>query len=222
MNSMTATQDVTTHRAWRRLPSTRRIDLMNPDPDAWTDRDLACLMSRTARWAGESSWQETLSVAQHSLMVLELMRLTAPVPMTAAEELRELLHDAEEGFLGFDPISPLKQAFGDPFRQVADRLLTCIFTRYGVTDWDAEAYARHKLADRTAAAGEAVHCVGWSPSEVVDVLGITAPIPDIDPLASIYGGKPWQPWTAAMAEARFLTELRRLAQLARLEEVAAR
>lgn len=221
MTSMTVTQEPSTHRAWIRLPSQRHMDLMNPSPDAWTDRDLAVKLARTPRWAGESCWPRPLSVAQHSLMVLALMRLMSPVALTAAEELRELLHDAEEGFLGFDPISPLKQAFGAPFRAVADRLLACVFERYGVSDWDPQAYKLHKAADQAAAAGEAVHCVGWSRTEVVEVLGITMPIPDADPLAAIYGDKPWEPWSADLAEARFLTMLRDLVERAEAEEVAA-
>jgi hypothetical protein len=43
------------HRAWVLLPSGRRLDLLNPDPWAWTDDDLATGLSRTYRWAGYSA-----------------------------------------------------------------------------------------------------------------------------------------------------------------------
>jgi hypothetical protein len=57
-------------RAWVLLPSGRRLNLLAPDPDAWTDRDLAIGLSRTYRWSGYSAWSLPLSVAQHSLTVL--------------------------------------------------------------------------------------------------------------------------------------------------------
>ena len=53
------------NRAWVLLPSGRRLDLLNPDPQAWTDHDLAVGLSRTYRWAGYSAWDLPLSVAQH-------------------------------------------------------------------------------------------------------------------------------------------------------------
>ena len=34
------------------LKSRRRLDLLNPDPQAWTDVDLAAGLSRTMRWGG--------------------------------------------------------------------------------------------------------------------------------------------------------------------------
>ena len=59
-------------RAWILLKSGRRLDLLDPEPDAWTDEDLAIGLSRTYRWAGYSKWDLPLSVAQHSLAVLAL------------------------------------------------------------------------------------------------------------------------------------------------------
>src|SRR5690554_1056530 len=201
-------------RAWMRLPSGRRLDLANPDPDAWDDTDLATRLARTYRWGGESTWQRPLSVAQHSLLVLEIRRQTAPVPLSPHEALQELLHDAEEGFLGFDCISPLKQILGDSFRRLENRLADAIWTRYDVAPWSQSGYALHKQADRVAAASEAVHCVGWSRQEVVEVLGITAQILEVDPLVRRWGGHPWEPWAADVAAERFhavLRELRRTA-----------
>jgi len=52
------------------LKSGRRLDLLDPQPDAWTDKDLAIGISRTYRWGGYSKWDLPLSVAQHSLAVL--------------------------------------------------------------------------------------------------------------------------------------------------------
>ena len=81
-------------RAFVLLKSRRRLDLLNPDPQAWTDGDLAAGLSRTMRWGGASQWGHPLSVAQHSLTVLAIRE--GEGPLTAQEGLRELLHDATE------------------------------------------------------------------------------------------------------------------------------
>lgn len=197
-------------RAWIRLPSGAPLDLINPSPQAWTDEDLAKRLARTFRWGGESTWEWPLSVAQHSLMVLALRREWAGTPLTTGEQLAELLHDAEEGFLGFDCISPLKRVLGQPFADVADRLMHAVSLRYGLPDWTPETHRVHKHADFVAAASEAVHCTGWSRDEVRDVLGIEFPVLDVDPLQAIYGGAAWAPWASDVAARRFLDELTRL------------
>ena len=203
---------MTTPRAWIRLPSGAPLDLINPSPHAWTDEDLALRLARTYRWGGESTWTWPLSVAQHSLLVLALRRDWARVdrPLTPAQERAELLHDAEEGFLGFDCISPLKRVLGQPFADVAGRLMQAVSVRYALPDWTPEAHRLHKRADSIAAASEAVHCTGWSRAEVRDVLGIEFPVLDADPLQAVHGGTAWEPWAADVAAERFLAELQRL------------
>ncbi len=47
-------------RAWIRLPSGRRLNLIDPQVDAWHDKDLAILLSRTYRWGGHSIWDDAL------------------------------------------------------------------------------------------------------------------------------------------------------------------
>jgi uncharacterized protein len=92
---------MTCTRAWVLLPSGRRLNPLDPypDPDAWTNDDLAIGLSRTYRWAGYSAWDLPLSVAQHSLTVLALAtRFPGPV-LSPAGRLRELLHDATEALL---------------------------------------------------------------------------------------------------------------------------
>lgn len=194
-------------RAWVRLPSGRRLDLIDPDPSAWLDSDLALRLARTYRWGGESSWPLPLSVAQHSLLVLALRRQWSDTPLTPSDALLELLHDAEEGFLGFDCISPLKDVLGLSFRAVSSRLMAAVSERYELRAWSPAAHAVHKRADSVAAASEAVHCIGWPVHEVRDVLGIVHPVLDVDPLADIYGCRPWEPWAADVAAERFLAEL---------------
>lgn len=212
--SMRRAEDTGRHRAWMRLPSGAHLDLINPEPQAWSDSDLAVRLSRTYRWGGESAWPIPLSVAQHSLLVLELRREASPVLLTPMDELMELLHDAEEGFLGFDCIAPLKAVLGQAFKAVADNLMGAIAKRYGLQPWRADAYALHKRADLAAAASEAVHCIGWGRGEVREVLGIDAPFIEDDPLAKRYGGKEWEPWESNVAASRFLAELGRLGALA--------
>jgi len=197
-------------RAWVRLPSGKRLDLLNPTPFDWDDRDLALGLARTYRWGGHSAWPMPLSVAQHSLAVLALCRAWAPAPLSPLAELRELLHDADEGLLGFDPLSVIKPFLGQEFRDLAARLEDTVFLRYGLQRWTVEQKAFHKRADRVAAASEAIHVVGWTRDEVSKVLKIRfRPVED-DPLWPVYGGTPWEPWAPDLAAERFLEELGRL------------
>lgn len=197
-------------RAWVRMPSGKRLDLLNPTPLDWDDADLALGLARTYRWGGHSAWPLPLSVAQHSLTVLQLRRNAAATPLDPLIELRELLHDAEEGLLGFDCISVLKPFMGDAFRELTRRLEDAVFLRYRLPAWTPARYLAHKRADRLAAACEAVHAVGWSPEEVRRTLKIRVrPLSD-DPLQPLYGGTPWEPWPPGVAAERFLQELLRL------------
>lgn len=203
-----------TERAWTRLPSGRRLDLTNPDPDAWTNEDLAIRLARTSRWSGESRWPVPLSVAQHSLLVLEIARLRSTTALAPARALCELLHDAEEGFLGFDCISPLKKALGEGFTWTSQRLLAAVWKRYALPKWSPAEREAHKTADRIAAASEAVHVVGWTEDEVRTVLGIDSEILQVDPLTRLVtampGLGPWEPWPAQLAAQTFLDQLETL------------
>lgn len=194
-------------RAWVRLPSGRRLDLLAPTPFDWTDADLAIGLARTFRWGGHSAWPEPLSVAQHALTVLNLRRTRTRHRLTTAEELRELLHDAEEGLINFDCISPLKPFLGPAFAELVARLTQAIAARYRLPAWAPEEKRAHKAADIAAAAAEAVHVVGWTAAEMRETLGIRSAVLARDPLATRYDAKPWQPWTPDVAAARFLEEL---------------
>ena len=197
-------------RAWVRLPSGRRLDLLSPTPFDWTDEDLAIGLSRTFRWGGHSAWPEPLSVAQHALTVLELRRARARGGLATAHALRELLHDADEGLINFDCIAPLKPFLGARFAELEARLRAVIAQRYGLPAWTTEEKRAHKSADIAAAASEAVHVVGWTPAEVAETLGIRVKALARDPLLGRYGGEAWRPWTPAVAAARFLSALRGL------------
>lgn len=197
-------------RAWVRLPSGRRLDLLAPTPFDWTDEDLATGLSRTFRWGGHSVWPAPLSVAQHSLAVLALRRAAKPAAPRAALR-RELLHDAEEGLTNFDCISPLKPFLGEGFLQLQRRLSAVIAIRYALPAWEEAERKLHKKLDIAIAAAEAVHVAGWSREEVRATLGIRAAVMAADPLAAEFGGTPWEPWPPEVAAGRFLAALRRLA-----------
>jgi len=195
-------------RAWVRQPSGKHLDLINPQPTGFDDMDLALGLARTFRWGGHSIWPRPLTVAQHSLIVLHL-RLQSE-ELSPRVQLLELLHDAEEGLVGFDPISPLKPILGLPFQFMMSRLQQTVLDRYMVGTWVGDEYEKHKQADVLAAASEAVHIAGWSPAEVRDVLGIEVKPIKQDPLVAIYGGTPWEPWSVDIACKRFLEKLRDL------------
>lgn len=197
-------------RAWVRMPSGKRLDLLNPTPFDWDDSDLALGLARTYRWGGHSAWPLPLSVAQHSLAVMLLRQAGAPAPLAPVVLLRELLHDAEEGLLGFDAVSPIKPFLGDGFRALTRRLEQAIFLRYRLPAWTPAEHQQHKRADRLAAASEAVHVAGWSGQEVRSTLKIRSAVLDHDPLVAVYGCTPWEPWSPGVAAERFLAELERL------------
>ena len=120
--------------------------------------------------------------------------------------MRELLHDASEGLLGWDPIGPTKPHLGESFRKLEHRLQALVGERYDLPAWAAAAYRRHKAADRLAAASEACHVVGWSRKDMRDALGIVCEPLEEDPLP-MPGLEPWEPWSPHVAEWMFLHRL---------------
>jgi hypothetical protein len=136
-----------------------------------------------------------------------LRRAAAQAPLAAIIDLRELLHDAEEGLLGFDAVSPLKPFLGEGFAALTRRLEHAVFLRYGLPAWTPTEHAAHKRADRLAAASEAVHVVGWKVEEVRTTLKIRSAVLDQDPLTALYDCRPWEPWPPLLAAERFLAIL---------------
>jgi hypothetical protein len=155
---------------WMRLRSGEHLDLLHPDPNGWTDADLAYRLSR-------------------------------------AEQLRELLHDAEEGLLGFDPLTPFKSHLGVVLGNVIAPLREAITLRYALPCWDEPTHCAHKWADRTAAASEAKHVVGWSDAEIVEMLGIVEAPLGRDPLQRPACFAAWEPWPASLDGTLFLNKL---------------
>ncbi|WP_211545875.1 phosphohydrolase [Magnetospirillum sulfuroxidans] len=203
---------MTEARAWVLLRSKRRFDLLNPTPFDWELADLAEGEARTFRWGGSSAWEWPLSVAQHSLLTLEIHRAAAPTGLSPALELANLVHDGAEALgVRWDPITPVKPFLGDGFHKMDRAIQRAIHIRLGLpadipVDWKKAI----KHADRRAAAAEALHIAGWSREEIRSTLKIRlAPLAE-DPLQRRYGGTAWEPWPMRVAEERFLAELERL------------
>ncbi|MCW5746726.1 MAG: phosphohydrolase [Alphaproteobacteria bacterium] len=195
-------------RAWVRLASGRRIDLLNPSPLDFEDADIAIGLSRTPRWGGHSVWEWPLSVAQHSILVLEIAKARSRRALADRLHLAVLLHDASEGLMAFDPISPVKPFLGAGYKALDARLQAAIHIRYGLpAQLPAEWTALIKESDKASAAAEARHVAGWTPQEIRQALGITARPPSEDLLVRRFGGTPWEPWPARLAAERFRVAL---------------
>ena len=199
------------NRAWVLLPSGRRLDLLNPDPQAWTDHDLSVGLSRTYRWAGYSAWDLPLSGAQHSLTVLAIRQGSPGPGLTPPEALRELLHDAEEALLGAGIRSPRSSRISDrASTHWCDACRRPSITAASCLPGRRQATLLHKHADRLAAASEAFHVAGWSRQAMRESLGITLePLAD-DPLPVPRGMRPWELWPPNLAAHLFLTRMNEL------------
>lgn len=151
-------------RAWQRMLSGRRLDLLDPSPFDVEIADIAHGLARVARWNGQTSGAHAFSVAQHSVLVEELTLRLRPAA-GRAERLTALLHDAPEYVIG-DMISPFKAALGLDYRAFEDRLAAAIHLRFGLPAAPAAALkAAIKEADRMSAWLEAVQLAGFTESE---------------------------------------------------------
>jgi 5'-deoxynucleotidase YfbR-like HD superfamily hydrolase len=161
----------TTPRAWQRMLSGRRLDLLDPSPLDVELEDIAHGLARVARWNGQTSGEHIFSVAQHVLLVEVLARATAP-RLDARGRLAVLLHDAPEYVIG-DMISPFKAVIGDSYKAVEKRLLAAIHLRFGLpAKLPEELTALIKAADRNAAWLEATRLAGFSEEEARKFFGL--------------------------------------------------
>ncbi|MBI1339998.1 hypothetical protein GC169_07290 [bacterium] len=157
-------------RAWQRMLSGKRLDLLDPSPLDIEIEDIAHGLARVARWNGQTKGPHAFSVAQHSLVVEWLVRHIAP-ESGPADLLGALLHDAPEYVIG-DMISPFKAALGIDYRKFEDRLEAAIRLRYGLTPAPSAAQKRLiKTADRASAWFEATQLAGFDPEEAVRLFG---------------------------------------------------
>src|SRR6204780_1410682 len=127
---MTTRSQPTSPRAWQRMLSGRRLDLVDPSPLDIELEDIAHGLARVARWNGQTKGAHIYSVAQHCLLVEALARLRAP-RLDRSGRLAVLLHDAPEYVVG-DMISPFKAVIGGDYKAVEARLLAAVHLRFGL------------------------------------------------------------------------------------------
>jgi hypothetical protein len=157
-------------RAWQRMLSGRRLDLLDPSPLDIEIEDIAHGLARVARWNGQTKGPHAFSVAQHSLLVESLSVYLDP-EFGRAERLMALLHDAPEYVIG-DMISPFKAALGLDYKAFELRLLSAIHMRFGLPPKTPEAVNRHiKKADGVSAFLEATQLAGFEIKEAEKIFG---------------------------------------------------
>ncbi len=159
---MSSSRD-TTPRAWQRMLSGRRLDLLSPDPRDIEIEDIAHGLARVARWNGQTKGDHAFSVAQHSLVVTDIVAALWP-DFTSNELLAALLHDAPEYVVG-DLISPFKTAIGLDYKAFEIKLLQAIYRRFEVRELSLAAAAAIKQADTIAAYYEATLLAGFGKAE---------------------------------------------------------
>lgn len=151
-------------RAWQRMLSGRVLDLLDPSPMDVEIDDIAHGLARVARWNGQTRGDHPFSVAQHSIVVLDILRVTAPA-LSPQGRLYALLHDAPEYVIG-DMISPFKAALGLDYRAFEDRLAGAIHARFSLPAHPPAALkAQIKKADVMCAWLEAVQLAGFAEDE---------------------------------------------------------
>lgn len=160
-------------RAWQRMLSGRRLDLLAPSPNDIAIEDIAHGLARVARWNGQTSGAHAFSVAQHSLLVTDIFEHLNP-KIELPFVLAALLHDAPEYVIG-DLISPFKSAIGLDYKAFEHRLLATIYARFAIpVELPAAVNAAIKDADRVAAFHEATLLAGFSVDEAEIFFGRTA------------------------------------------------
>ena len=141
-------------RAWQRMLSGRRLDLLNPSPLDIEIADIAHGLARVARWNGQTKGPNIFSVAQHSLLVEAFAQAINP-DLSARWRMMVLLHDAPEYVIG-DIISPFKAVLGHSYKNIENNILSAIHLRFGLPAAQPAPLAKlANQADRAAAFVEA-------------------------------------------------------------------
>lgn len=181
--------------------SGRRLDLLEPSPLDIEIEDIAQGLSRVARWNGQTMGEHAFSVAQHSLLVLDIAcRLDAG--LNSRDQLVCLLHDAPEYVVG-DMISPFKAVVGGDYKSVENRLLEAIHRRFSLPVLvPATLRKAVKKADTIAAFYEATLLAGFNENEAQKYFG--------RPLGISPAGLPLVPMPAKAAESHFLKRFHKL------------
>ena len=192
-------------RAWQRMLSGRRLDILDPSPLDVELSDIAHGLARVARWNGQTIGDYPFTVAQHSVLVLEIF--TALVPAASARDrLYALLHDAPEYVMG-DIISPFKAAMGGNYKEVENRLLGAVHLRFSLPATPSAALGKLiKRADREAAFLEATHLAGFDTEEARKFFGEPSfPVFEFEPFEKLI-----RPWPTREAYDRFVEVVEKL------------
>jgi len=157
-------------RAWQRMLSGRRLDLLDPSPMDVELTDIAHGLARVARWNGQTYGDHAFSVAQHCLIVETIFRLQNP-DVTPDQCQMALLHDAPEYVIG-DMISPFKAVVGGGYKAVEKRLEAAIHLRFGLPPHaSATLKSAIKKSDQIAAYFEATQLAGFTSAEARKFFG---------------------------------------------------
>ncbi|MDO9639183.1 MAG: HD family hydrolase [Pseudotabrizicola sp.] len=182
-------------RAWQRMLSGRRLDLLDPTPVDIEIEDIAHGLAFVARWNGQTHGDWPYSVAEHSLLVETILCRQQP-GVLPKWKLAALLHDAPEYVIG-DMISPVKSAVGPEYGALDERLTAAIHLRFGLPAiLPAAVKAQIKSADRISAWMEAVLIAGFSEPEANKLFG--------RPDAALIAGLTVQPRSPAMVRGDFI------------------
>ncbi len=191
-------------RAWQRMLSGRRLDLLDPSPLDVEIEDIAHGLARVARWNGQTRGAHSFSVAQHSLLVEAIAGHLNP-DWPRDWRLMALLHDAPEYVIG-DMISPFKAVMGDAYKGVELRLLGAIHLRFSLpAATPATVKRKTKEADKVAAFLEATELAGFERGEALRFFGRPQPLPR-EVLAQL------TPEPTELAQAAFLKRFNELAR----------
>ncbi len=159
-----------TARAWQRMLSGRRLDLLDPSPLDIEIADIALGLARVARWNGQTVGDHAFSVAEHCLLVEDLIGRLFP-GIEQRWRLAALLHDAPEYVIG-DMISPFKAVIGGDYKQVERRIQAAVHIRFGLPATLPEDISKAiKRADIAAAFLEATQLAGFSDAEAARFFG---------------------------------------------------
>ncbi|MEG6508809.1 HD family hydrolase [Methyloligella sp. 2.7D] len=192
-------------RAWQRMLSGRRLDLLDPSPLDIEITDIAHGLARVARWNGQTHGEHAFSVAEHSMIVEEIVAALNP-DIDRRWRLAALLHDGAEYVIG-DLISPFKAALSFDYKEFENRLLAAIHIRFGLPPKPPQKIeALIKRADRIAAFYEATRLAGFEVDEAKRYFG--APRGLDSKLANKL--TKLKPLPAGEAQARFLKRFSKL------------
>lgn len=157
-------------RAWQRMLSGRRLDLLDPSPLDIEIEDVAHGLARVARWNGQTVGEHAYSVAQHSLLVEQIFNRLVP-DASIEWQMLTLLHDAPEYVIG-DMISPFKAVMGGNYKLIEARLESAVHVRFSLPASISVSLKKLiKRADQVAAFFEATRLAGFSETEATKYFG---------------------------------------------------